>query len=210
MTFGRRLEVFTHVKTIDEARAFLETGRVAFASLDDHLGACDKCSKGLTPDEWLEKSNYAVDGSTARTSELATTWCAGWKRPDTGQPVHWPTVHSANPAGRRRMEQAIERVREKARGSGREFAPSRSAAGRWSRRPGDPPGSSRSSHGGQADRIGTVSGRTQQEEQRDTRRWPAPERAATTAPSEATPHDLTTQDTSRGFERSSDNYRLRA
>jgi hypothetical protein len=103
---------FTHVKTIQEARAFLESGRVAFASLDHDLGACDECSEGLTPDEWLKKHNYA---SMPNCSHFGTGYDLVCWMEETGHwpTVYWPTVHSANAAGRRRMEEAIERAQER-------------------------------------------------------------------------------------------------
>jgi len=103
---------FTHVKTIDEAKAILETGRVALASLDHDLGACDECSKGVTPDEWLEKSNYA---SMPNCPHFGTGYDLVRWMEETGHwpTVYWPTVHSANAVGRRLMEQAIERVQQR-------------------------------------------------------------------------------------------------
>jgi hypothetical protein len=85
---------------------------VAFASLDHDLGACNECSKGLTPDEWLEKSSYA---SMPNCSHFGTGYELVCWMEETGHwpTVYWPTVHSANAVGRLRMEQAIERERER-------------------------------------------------------------------------------------------------
>ena len=91
---------FTHVKTIDEAKAILGTGRVAFASLDHDLGACDKCSKGLTPDEWLEKSNYA---SMPNCPHVGTGYDLVCWMEETG---HWPTVYLADCPQRERCRSA--------------------------------------------------------------------------------------------------------
>jgi hypothetical protein len=103
---------FTHVKTIQEAKTLLETGHVAFASLDHDLGACDECSQGMTPDEWLEKHNYA---SMPNCSHFGTGYDLVCWMEETGHwpTVYWPTVHSANAVGRRRMEQAIEREQDR-------------------------------------------------------------------------------------------------
>jgi hypothetical protein len=103
---------FTHVTTIQEARVLLETGRVAFASLDHDLGACDECAEGMTPDEWLEKHDYE---SMPNCSHFGTGYDLVRWMAETGHwpTVYWPTVHSANAAGRRRMEQAIEQERER-------------------------------------------------------------------------------------------------
>jgi len=103
---------FTHVKTIQEAKTLLEAGLVAFASLDHDLGACDECSEGVTPDEWLERHNYA---SMPNCSHFGTGYdLVCWMEEAGHWPtVYWPTVHSANAVGRRRMEQAIERERHR-------------------------------------------------------------------------------------------------
>ncbi len=111
-TFGRRLEASRTSRRFRKPRRFLETGLVAFASLDHDLGACDECSEGLTPDEWLEKHNYA---SMPNCSHFGTGYDLVCWMEETGHwpTVYWPTVHSANAVGRRRMEQAIEREQER-------------------------------------------------------------------------------------------------
>jgi hypothetical protein len=100
-----------HVKTVHEAKAFLETGRVAFASLDHDLGACDECSEGLTPDEWLEKQDYA---SMPNCSHFGTGYDLVCWMEETGHwpTVYWPTVHSANAVGRRAWSRQLSESRK--------------------------------------------------------------------------------------------------
>ena len=96
-----------HVKTVDEARLHIESGRVEHASLDHDLGACETCMDGRTTEEWLAEHNYAAMPNCSHfgTGYDLCLWMA-----ETG---HWPKqpprVHSANPVGRQRMQGVIAR-----------------------------------------------------------------------------------------------------
>lgn len=94
---------WTHVTTVDAAKALLVTGDVAKASLDHDLGACEDCM--TTWRESLVVNNAMPNCDHFGTGYNLCTWMA-----ETG---HWPkekpTVHSANPVGRARMQGVIER-----------------------------------------------------------------------------------------------------
>ena len=94
------------VKTVEEAKRYLETGKVRRASLDHDLGACDRCN-GRTAEQWLEEHDYK---SMPHCEHFGTGYTLVCWMEETG---HWPqekpTVHSANPAGAARMRQAINR-----------------------------------------------------------------------------------------------------
>ena len=96
-----------HVTTVEEAQYILKTGTVNRASLDHDLGACGDCLGGKTVEQWLEETSYR---SMPHCEHFGTGYTLVCWMEETG---HWPavkpTVHSANPAGRAKMIQAIER-----------------------------------------------------------------------------------------------------
>lgn len=94
---------YTWVKTVDEAKPLLETGRVITASLDHDLGACESCME-----QWRDK-DYAVSMPNCEhfgTGYTLVTWME-----ETGNwPLSKPNVHSANPVGAARMRQVINKA----------------------------------------------------------------------------------------------------
>ena len=74
---------WTHVRTVEQAKAALLTGTVVKASLDHDLGCCADCLNGMSPDEWLEKNNYQSMPHCEHFGPV-TTWCAGWRRLASG------------------------------------------------------------------------------------------------------------------------------
>lgn len=96
-----------HVKTIQEAKPFLERGEVEMASLDHDLGACEACLDGLTPEKWMVLHNYK---SMPNCPHFGTGYDLVCWMEETGHwPIKKPLVHSRNPAGRFKMEQAINK-----------------------------------------------------------------------------------------------------
>jgi len=107
MTFGLRQKGWTHVLTIEQAKAALLTGTVVKASLDHDLGCCAGCLNGMSPDEWLEKNNYQ---SMPHCEHFGTGYNLVCWMEETGiWPKEKPTVHSANSVGRTRMIEVIEK-----------------------------------------------------------------------------------------------------
>lgn len=96
-----------HVKTDHEARAYLVKRDVAVASLDHDLGACEVCLDGLTPEAWLERSGYQSMPHCEHFGTGYTLVC--WMEETDNWPGAKPTVHSANPVGRARMQMVIDR-----------------------------------------------------------------------------------------------------
>lgn len=98
---------WVHVKTVDEAKWYLERDLVEVASLDHDLGACEDCMDGKTAEQWLVENNYQAMPHCDHFGTGYTLVC--WME-ETG---HWPSkearCHSANPAGRKKMNLAIER-----------------------------------------------------------------------------------------------------
>jgi hypothetical protein len=96
-----------HVKTVAEAQKAFADYDVQLASLDHDLGACDECSGGLTPEEWLETHFFE---SMPNCTHFGTGYdlCLWMAEHGIWPPVK-PTVHSANPVGRDRMRGVIER-----------------------------------------------------------------------------------------------------
>lgn len=95
------------VKTVSDAKVHLTGGRVERASLDHDLGACDACTGGCTPEEWLARN----DGqSMPHCSHVGTGYdlCL-WMAEHGHWPRTRPSVHSLNPVGRGRMRGVIER-----------------------------------------------------------------------------------------------------
>ena len=138
---------FTHVKTIDEAKAIPRDWPCGVRQPRSRPWCVRRVLEGLTPDEWLEKSNYA---SMPNCPHFGTGYDLVCWMEETGHwpTVYWPTVHSANAAGRRRMEQAIERVQERRAEAGGSSPDRERQPADGLEDPGDPPGSSRSSHVG--------------------------------------------------------------
>ena len=93
---------WTHVKTVDDAKALLLQGGVVRASLDHDLGACEPCM-----DKWR---NGPSDGLMPNCEHFGTgyTLCV-WMAEHNVWPHERPTVHSANPVGRDRMRGVIAR-----------------------------------------------------------------------------------------------------
>lgn len=96
-----------HATTVQEAKDFLLTGEVSHASLDHDLGACKDCLKGRTPDQWLAETNFTEMPHCRHVGTGYDLVC--WMEEMKVWPLHKPTVHSANPAGRVKMQAAIDR-----------------------------------------------------------------------------------------------------
>jgi hypothetical protein len=95
------------VKTVEEAKEQILSGRVAHASLDHDLGACPTCLDGKTEIEWMEANNWQ---SMPNCNHFGTGYDFCLWMAETGNwPEHKPTVHSANPVGRDRMRGVIDR-----------------------------------------------------------------------------------------------------
>ena len=95
-------ETWLVARTAEEARDILLAGPVDYASLDHDLGECEECSTS-----WPARG-YEIVTQTCRhrmTGYDLVKWMA-----ETGKwPLHKPTVHSANPAGRAKMIATIDR-----------------------------------------------------------------------------------------------------
>lgn len=104
-------EGWLHVKTADEAKSYLSSGKVIRASLDHDLGACDKCLRGKTPEEWLVASGYQQMPNCEHFGTGYTLVC--WMEETGHWPIEKPFVHSRNPAGRLKMNLAINREWER-------------------------------------------------------------------------------------------------
>lgn len=112
-------EGWVWVKTVDEAKKLLESGQVQQASLDHDLGACWDCikTKGIagTLEEvqfiWLEQHNYQSMPHCEHFGSGYTLVC--WMEETGNWPATKPIVHSRNPAGRLKMELAINREWER-------------------------------------------------------------------------------------------------
>ncbi len=100
-------EGWVHVKTADEAKALLQTGNVQKASLDHDLGACETCFDGLNFEEWHVKYECKSAPHCEHFGTGYTLLC--WMEETDIWPAEKPTVHSANPVGRDRMQQVIDR-----------------------------------------------------------------------------------------------------
>ena len=101
---------YTHVLTVQAAIELLKTGKVRRASLDHDLGACDRCMKGMTFDEWLRKEIPArgyVNGPHCEHFGTGYTLVC-WMEETGIWPTEKPVVHSANPVGAKRMRQVID------------------------------------------------------------------------------------------------------
>ena len=94
-------------KTYDEAIAMLKTGKVTFASLDHDIGACADC---------VEKNLHVGDMLTPETTfynrcphEKTGYDVVCWMEENHVWPPEGVRVHSANPVGRARMQQVIDK-----------------------------------------------------------------------------------------------------
>jgi hypothetical protein len=94
-------------KTVQEAQELLSTGDVDEASLDHDLGACEKCLGGKTPEQWLEETNFTAMPHCDHFGTGYNLVC--WMEEHNIWPKQKPTVHSRYPAGRTKMQQAINR-----------------------------------------------------------------------------------------------------
>lgn len=97
---------WTHVKTVEEAKPYLEAGRVNRASLDHDLGACGDCMGGRSIEQWLTESGMTAMPHCDHFGTGYTLVC--WMEETGHWPREKPTVHSANPAGRERMRLVID------------------------------------------------------------------------------------------------------
>lgn len=93
---------WTHVKTVDAAKAALMSGNVSRASLDHDLGWCESCRNDTAVRGYAE-----VIGSCEHIGTGYSLVC--WMEETGNWPREKPTVHSANPVGAARMRQAIDR-----------------------------------------------------------------------------------------------------
>jgi hypothetical protein len=103
-------EGWVWVKTVDEAKPYLERGEVQRASLDHDLGACDACLGGLSEMRWSARRNFQEMPNCDHFGTGYTLVC--WMEETRFWPVEKPTVHSLNFEGARRMRMAIDRYYE--------------------------------------------------------------------------------------------------
>jgi len=93
--------------TDKQTRDLLRQGMVRKLSLDHDLGACDKCLNGRNVEQWLEENGY---NSTPHCEHFGTGYTLlCWMEENDIWPAEKPTVHSANPVGRKRMQAVIDR-----------------------------------------------------------------------------------------------------
>lgn len=98
---------FVWVKTLEAAKAYLQSGEVEQASLDHDLGACEACLGGLDPNEWLIMNAFQ---SMPNCTHVGTGYDLCLWMAETGSwPKVPPVVHSANPVGADRMRGVIAR-----------------------------------------------------------------------------------------------------
>ncbi len=86
-------------RTAEEAKALLAAGGVEYASLDHDLGECEACE---------EARGHQDPQHTCRHKMTGYDLCL-WMAEFGVWPKNKPTVHSANPVGRQRMEGVIAR-----------------------------------------------------------------------------------------------------
>jgi len=96
-----------HVRTDQEARQYLMRGVVRAASLDHDLGACEACMGGRSAEQWLVESEMTQMPNCEHFGTGYTLVC--WMEETGHWPAEKPTVHSRNPAGRAKMQAAIDR-----------------------------------------------------------------------------------------------------
>lgn len=100
-----------HVKTVDDAKVTLSSGKVRRASLDHDLGACASCMGGRTAEQWLDESKFTQMPNCDHFGTGYTLVC--WMEETGHWSKHAPGVHTANPAGRLKMLAAILREHER-------------------------------------------------------------------------------------------------
>ena len=98
---------WVHVFNIQSAKLYLQDRNVRRASLDHDLGACKDCMGGLTTEEWMAKHNNTQMPNCSHFGTGYDLVC--WMEETGFWPKEKPKVHSANPAGRFKMQQAIDR-----------------------------------------------------------------------------------------------------
>lgn len=97
------------VTSIAEVKALLTKHRVRRLSLDHDLGACDRCIREYY-DTLQRGDTHKWEGCMPHCSHVGTGYDLVRWMEETGKwPAVRPVVHSMNPDGRRRMEQAIAR-----------------------------------------------------------------------------------------------------
>jgi hypothetical protein len=99
------------VKTVEEAKKHLLTGLVRRASLDHDLGACEVCLAGRSAEQWLDESKFQ---SMPNCEHYQTGYTlVSWMEEHNIWPQEKPTVHSANPVGRKNMQVVINKEWER-------------------------------------------------------------------------------------------------
>lgn len=101
-------------RTAAEAIAALKTGAIQKASLDHDLGMCESCAGADTEERvaTVRESLIRIDGLASYCScpHNGTGYdVVCWMEEHGIWPTEKPLVHSANPVGRQRMRQAIDR-----------------------------------------------------------------------------------------------------
>lgn len=91
------------VKTVDEAKEKLLTGRVEKASLDHDLGACNTCMERWRTGGVVEEMPNCEHFGTGYTLIC-------WMEEHNIWPPEGVTVHSMNPVGRERMQQVVRKM----------------------------------------------------------------------------------------------------
>lgn len=107
MAFGRI--GYKWVKTAQEVIDHLKDGLVDRLSLDHDLGACDECMRkeGVDdPEEWLMKHDGMAMPNCPHVGTGYDVVC--WMEANDTWPELKPSVHSANPVGRARMQRIID------------------------------------------------------------------------------------------------------
>jgi hypothetical protein len=94
---------WTLAKTVRAAQILLHSGLVTDASLDHDLGACESCLA-----EWRKGERVHEMPNCEHFGTGYTLVC--WMEKTGIWPKNKTTVHSMNPVGRARMQQAIDRA----------------------------------------------------------------------------------------------------
>lgn len=93
-------------KTYDSAVAALQTGDVAFASLDHDIGACEDCVKAGYHIGDMKTSETTFYNRCPHAKSGYDVVC--WMEEHDVWPPNGVVVHSMNPVGRARMESVIK------------------------------------------------------------------------------------------------------
>lgn len=94
---------WTTVRSVDDAKRIMLDNHVEYMSLDHDLGECEACARRNA----LRKPQRMspIECRHVPTGYDFVLWMA-----ETGNwPMHKPTIHSANPVGRKAMQQTIDR-----------------------------------------------------------------------------------------------------